>query len=260
MKLPTIKNVVWNKNILIIILVALLVATGIFGYRYYRNYQTILIEKTSMIDGLSGELKLEREKNGSLTAQVFTIQSENTDMILAIETKDIALKQLQEAIKRTESKNKELESIVSAQGIIIAEYKDSITNIVIGGDTINDTIFPIYQRDFALKNTFDKTDSTIWISGLVILGKSTFDLSLNVVNKYDVIVGRERKNIFKPWKAYAEITTFNPYDNVKMVRSYSKTKLKPKRFGLGASAGITYSAEKVRPYIGLGVNYNIIEF
>jgi len=87
-----------------------------------------------------------------------------------------------------------------------------------------------------------------------------FEMDINIENKYDVAIGRERKNMFSPWQSYADITTYNPYDNIKTIRSYGKQKMKPKRFGMGVSVGIGFAYEGISPYVGIGVNYNFIEF
>lgn len=35
---------------------------------------------------------------------------------------------------------------------------------------------------------------------------------------------------------------------------------KPKRFGIGVQGGVTYTGNKIQPYIGVGISYNFITF
>lgn len=256
------KNTISSPLIkVIIVLVLLLIGVGYFGYNYYGKYISEVKSRTSLVNGLNGELKIERNKNGSLTATIATMDLTNKNMLLDIKSKDDAIIQLQNIIKRKDKINKDLNNAIAIQTEIFLRYKDSINeNKVIGDTTIGDTTFQTYERNFVLYNNYDSNDTTEWVFGNVILGKMIFEIELNIKNKYDVAIGRKRKNIFSPWQMYADITTYNPYDNITKVRSYSKQKMRPKRFGIGISAGVGFTYSGIGPYVGIGVNYNIIEF
>jgi len=250
-----------TEKIIIFVLILLLFGIGYFGYSYYNKYQSEVTSRTSLVNGLNGELEIERNKNGSLTAKISTIEISNTDMLLDIKSKDDNIIQLQNIIKQKDKINNRLDNALAVQTQLTLKYKDSLNkNIIIGDTTISDTTYPTYERNFALYNDYDKNDTTAWVFGNVILGKMIFEIELDIKNKYDVTIGRERKNMFSPWQMYADITTYNPYDNITNIRSYSKQKIKPKRFGVGVSVGVGFAYEGISPYVGVGINYNFIEF
>ena len=250
----------YEKKI-IIVLVLLLIGIGYFGYNYYGKYISEVKSRTSLISGLNGKLEIERNKNGSLTAKIATMELSDADMLLDIKSKDESIIQLQNIIKQKNKLNKKLDDALALQTQIYIDFKDSVnTNQVIGDTTIGDTTFQTYKRNFALYNDFDSNDTTAWVFGSVTLGKMIFEMDLNIKNKYDVSIGRERKNMFSPWQMFADITTYNPYDNITKVRSYSKQKMRPKRFGVGVTVGGGFVNGGFGPFIGIGVNYNFIEF
>lgn len=256
-----LKNIVLSKNTIILILLALMMVMGYFGYTYYGKFQSELASKTSLITGLTDDVSVERQKNGSLTATIRTIEGKEADMLLDINSKDETIQQLQNIIKTKDKRNNRLESALAIQSGLVAQYRDSLTNNnIVGGEMVGDTMYPTYERSFALMNEYDDKDSTKWVSGLVLLGKSDFSLDLEIVNKFDVSISRTRKNIFSKWEMYADVTTHNPYSNIKTVRSFSKQKIKPKRFGVGPSIGVGWANGGFGAYVGIGVNFNIIEF
>jgi len=250
-----------TEKIVIIILVLLLIGIGYFGYSYYGKYISEVKSRTSLINGLNGELDIERNKNGSLTAKISTMEINNINMLLDIQSKDESIIQLQNIIKEKNKLNKKLDDALAIQTELFLKYVDSVNkNKVIDNVTIGDTTYQTYERSFILYNNYDQKDTTAWVFGNIVLGKMLFEIDLNIKNKYDVSIGRERKNIFSPWEMYADITTYNPYDNITKVRSYSKQKMRPKRFGIGVTAGIGFTYGGIGPFVGIGINYNFIEF
>jgi len=250
-----------NKNIVIIVLAALLMAVGYFGYSYWKKYRMEVESTTSLVNGLSDSLTTERNKNGSQTARINSIVAQNEDLLLSINTKDESIIQLQNLVREKNNRNNQLEDALALKTNLLLQYMDSLDNMVIGSVIINDTIYYTYEKNFKLYNEYDDKDTIVWVFGNVILGKMLFEVSLDIKNRYDVTIGRERKNVFKRWESYADITTYNPYDNVSHFRSYSKQKIKPKRFGIGFSVGYAFILNgALSPYIGVGVNYNLIEF
>jgi len=85
-------------------------------------------------------------------------------------------------------------------------------------------------------------------------------LNLKVKNRYDIVIGFEKTKMFKPKKPYVIVTNHNPYSMTKDLRTYQVKGYEPKRFGIGLNAGYGIGLDlKPQPYIGVGLNFNIIE-
>ncbi|MBC8147588.1 MAG: hypothetical protein H8E98_06340, partial [Bacteroidetes bacterium] len=116
--------------------------------------------------------------------------------------------------------------------------------------------YPIYNRNIDM---FDD-----WITGDIKLGYSVFDINIKTKSEYEIVIGRERKNIFSRYKSYAQVTNLNPYDYTETMRVYSKSEPKKDRFNIsifvGYGAGVHKSTVILTPLLGIGVGYRLISF
>ena len=60
-------------------------------------------------------------------------------------------------------------------------------------------------------------------------------------------------------KNIVKITNQNPYTKIGEIESITFDK-KPKYFGIGFNAGYGISKNGLSPYIGVGINYNLLKF
>lgn len=102
----------------------------------------------------------------------------------------------------------------------------------------------------------------------ILVEKVTVDTLYSVDTVKTAVYVPIQRYIFSDSLYRAEITGYNV--NLDKMEVYGKTtekiitypavKPRPKRFGIGISAGYGYSGGTFRPYIGVGISYNIITF
>ena len=123
----------------------------------------------------------------------------------------------------------------------------------IGGDTL---IFSKSVLLDTLKNN--------WIDATYGFNKGFSYLDLKVKNEYELTIGYEGGNLFKRGIPYAIVKNRNPYTVTTDLRVYQVSVPKPKRYGISLQTGfgglynINTKTLGYGPYVGLGVNYNIL--
>ena len=60
--------------------------------------------------------------------------------------------------------------------------------------------------------------------------------------------------------AYLEEIRVYPKETIKYITTTEKVYQKPKKWGLGISAGYCFTGNSFKPYVGVGVTYNIIQW
>lgn len=184
-----------------------------------------LIALESKVKETTNKLKEKSFKNKAL-------YSTNTDLIANIKTKDKDLKRLQKLVKKYK---KDLED----KGGSVTVFTD--TNII-NKTVIVDT------------NSFIYKDNWINLSGTI---NDSLTFNLSTVNKYSIVIGREKTGWFKS-KPYVEVTNQNPYSRVTSLKTY-KVEQNEKKFNFGISAGygiIFNNGIKTGPGVNVGINYN----
>ena len=123
--------------------------------------------------------------------------------------------------------------------------------IVVIHDTLNNK-----QNCLLLPFTFSKKDRWMALAG-TFGNEAKLDITLKINTSLDIwAVQKKRKDT-----PSVVVTTDNPYLSVIGVKSIKLDVPKEKRFGIGVSAGygIT-SAFQASPFLGVGLNYNVIRF
>ena len=201
-----------------------------------------------------------RNDKGQLETKTRVLETGNLELLEMLGKNDEVIKELSDVIDKHSGRNKELQSALIIKNHILAQYRDSLNNSVTNYVTINDTMYPTYERDFNLYNRYNSDDTVAWVYGRVLLGKIDFDILIHTVNEYNVVIGRERKNMFSGWQSYALITNKNPYDNTEKVRVYNKGKADKKRFVIAGVIGGGFGNDGMTPFIGIAFGVKLIEF
>jgi len=216
---------------------------------------------SNLATAYSDTIQQERNDKGQLVSKVSVLETGNLELLTMLGEKDSHVRDLTIVIDEYSGKNKRLNAALVIYNQTIAQYKDSLSNNqIVDTLIIGDSIFYTYQKDFQLTNIYDKTDSTIWIRGRVLLGKKDFDIALGITNEYNVVIGRERKNIFSKWKPYAELTNKNPFDLTEDIKVYQKGKIKRKNWVVVGGVGYGFTNEGLSPVISISIGYKLIEF
>jgi len=227
--------------ILIGIIILLLIGGG-YVANTYREKANIA---ENLNESLNGKLVITKDKLGVETAKRQVIETASAKDFLALKDGLDALTiDLQQVVKD----NKKLLKGQGSATIVEGETKvDKSTNTYITYDNDSNAI---YKSEF-------KDD---WINYKIMATKDTVLLDYKQTNQFSVVVGSERQGLFKPKKPYVIIKDKNPYNNIVDVRTYQVKAPKDKKLGIGVSTGYSINSNfQIAPFIGVGLNYNIIE-
>ena len=196
-------------------------------------------EKQQFITSLSDSLSYYKGKYNIFLSKVIT-DTINTPLLSELNSKDKKIQELQELLEKC----KNLHLITAFGGK--AEIKEVFKTDTI---VVNDTLLPMYRTDFQLYGGTNK----LHIYGTVRMKKDTTALEIHLIDRFKVVTHKEKN------KLILDISNENPYSVTEAQRTVVNLP-KQKKFGLGVNAGYGISKNGLSPYIGLGVNYNIIEF
>ena len=248
------------KTAIISVVIGLLIG-AIISLTIYFSMQNNYKELENLYTAANDTLVITRNDLNQEVAKTSVLEARNEKTILELQIKDKDIIHLQNVIRNEKSINKQLEQAIILKNGIIATYQDSLHNTISGYQSIIDSLgnvvqYPIYNRNIDM---FDD-----WITGYIKLGYSVFDINIKTKSEYEIVIGRERKNIFSRYKSYAQVTNLNPYDYTETIRVYSKSEPKKDRFNIsifvGYGAGVHKSTVILTPLLGIGVGYRLISF
>lgn len=219
-----------NKNIFSWLVLIFAIIIVVFCVKACNN--NIRKENSKIIESLNDSISYYRDVEGILHSKISVIED---DYFLKLKLKDKEIVELQDLVKKY--KNVKSATIIKTETKIV----EKIVNKTVL-DTISNT--PIYESSFNLKD---------YIWGNIVAKKDTTDIKINIKNDFNIVTYKERG------KLVLDVSDKNPYSVTKVQRNYINLP-KQKKFGLGVNAGYGISKSGLSPYIGLGVNYNLINF
>lgn len=216
-------------NILNIILTIIFIILFIFVVRRCNIHFN---EYDNMVDYTKDSLQYYKDNYNVLHSRISIIEADN---FTKIKSKDKDIQELQELVKKY--KNIQAATVIKTETKIVEKI-------------VNKPIFDTISRETAYYSKFD-LDGFVW--GEIIAKKDSTDLILNIRNDFNIV------SHYDKGKLVLDVSDKNPYTVTKSQRSYINLP-KQKRWGLGINAGYGVSKSGLSPYIGLGVNYNLINF
>lgn len=110
------------------------------------------------------------------------------------------------------------------------------------------------QKAIRLPFEFNKTDKWMSLKGRFNEeGKLGIDLSMGI--EVNAVSGIDKNK-----KPILNLYTDNPYLRTISIASYKTDVPKPKKYGIGVSAGYAICRSGLSPFVGVGLSYNIISF
>lgn len=230
----------WTINIVLIAIILLL------GW-FHSCEVSKLKEENNLFKGINDTLEIIRNKDSSQTAKISLLQSSNVSAYLALENLEGINKQLQDELKKEKSKVKNGGSLA----IINSEttFSSTIPTNSVVTSKINgcDSIFEASNKD------------TTWVKWNTIAKRQNTTIVLKVKDNYKVVIGSEKIGFLKR-KPIAEVTSYNPYSNIKSMRAIEvKDERSDRLLSLSVQAGYGFTLKGVGPYLGCGISLNIIE-
>lgn len=209
-------------------------------------------DKVKLYEHLNDTTTFYKNKYNQQVARNTVLESRSAKTFLAIETKDKEILALQQLVK---DYKKQLKSGGSATNFTTGTTINNTTGTFVVVDTFsiikNDTVhhYPIYATEFENE----------WIHYNIDASKDSIGLKLQTTDKYSVVIGEERPKMFKKKVAFVDVISESPYTKVKSVKTYKvDDKRKPTRVSLGVQGGYGLTIYGATPYIGLGVQFNLL--
>ena len=196
------------------------------------SYKQKEIDTRKLIAQLNDSLVSYRDKEGKMISKISSIEVDNMSFFKQLQVKDKTIKELQNLVKKSTL----TASIVKTETKIDTVIKTKVVKY--GEEDI------MFETDFNLKD---------WVWGTISMDKDTTAMALFIRNQYDITLSKEKDG------TYINVINHNPFSVTKEIRSVYKLP-KPKKFGVGISAGYGVTAQGLSPYIGVGINYNLINF
>lgn len=212
----------------IFIIAAILSYITFFSYTVYkdRNYSS------SRIESLTDSIQYYKDNYNVLHSKISIIEADN---FTKINSKDKDIQELQELVKRY--KNVQAATVIKTETKVVEKI-------------VNKPVLETISKETAYYSKFD-LEGFVW--GEIIAKKDSTDLILNIRNDFNIVSHYEKG------KLVLDVSDKNPYSITKSQRSYINLP-KQKKWGLGISAGYGANKNGLSPYIGLGVNYNLLSF
>jgi hypothetical protein len=215
----------------------------------------------------------------STTVEMAALQMETAKQFIDLKIKDSQIVDLQKMVSEYKNKLKAGSSVTNTT--VKTEINKTTPNDTIGS---SDIIFSIDSNHYNRNNLvihgnniipfvlgynkkvpfadvinynpyFESRYSDKWIDYDIKTYVDSTNFKLSIINKYAIVLGYNKKVPF------ADVINYNPYSKVTVLRTFQVSVPKQKSWGIGFSTGIGLSYDlRPRPYIGVGVNYNIIKF
>lgn len=252
-----LRNKIRNRilKLLLPIVIVILIFTI---FKNCKNEQYKEFETNNIIKSLNDDLEYYKNQNNQLVSKISVIETEKQETFLNIESKDKEILKLQKLLRDNKNANviTRIETLTIVDTTFVTETQfinfDEKYQGWIKGSTFSK---PIYEKDGTVKK---------------------FDWFINLTIKDEVEIVHKRDSL---GRMYVEASNLNPYSNMKKVRSYYKTQQpisllpnlsksissknnsKTKSFSIGPniSYGVNHKGEFL-PYIGVGIQYNLIKF
>lgn len=218
-----------NNIIYIIFIIAVILSyITFFSYTVYkdRNYSS------SRIESLTDSIQYYKDSYNVLHSKISIIEADN---FTKINSKDKDIQELQQLVKRY--KNVQAATVIKTETKVVEKI-------------VNKPVLDTISKETAYYSKFD-LEGFVW--GEIIAKKDSTDLILNIRNDFNIVSHYEKG------KLVLDVSDKNPYSITKSQRSYINLP-KQKKWGLGISAGYGANKNGLSPYIGLGVNYNLLSF
>lgn len=236
------KNISRDKKIIIALIVAVVLLLGLLRWQYSKT-----VEAEEIAEAVADTLDVKKNKDGQETASIKVIQAEREIALMKLQAKDTIIHWLQETVK---------------------EYRGALNTAIVlrnqtgskgstGTTIIRDTVR--VGNETRIADFYETKWSNKWEEGYILARPDSIFRDIKVKNDYQITLGEVRNGWFKPKEYEVQVLNLNPNTATQELRSF-QIKSKPKRISIGLQAGYGYGLLdlKPQPYVGLGVQFNLI--
>lgn len=212
---------------------------------YQKNNQYQELE--GLVQTTTEELQLSKNERGELVAKIGSFETQRTKDFVNFATRDSLTLELQKEVKEMSKYLKKQGSVtqVNTEGNIETSTETEV-EVTPEGD-------PIYKSKFNLDG---------WVFGNSVATKDSTYYNISYKDKYSIVIGIEPTGFLGlgKGKPFGQVTSSNPYNTVKTLKTYQVGIPKTKRWSVGPSAGLQYYESSFKPYVGVGITFGLIQF
>lgn len=234
--------------------IVILLGVAILLFSLLNEKRSDYKEQVELYNSITDTLRVYKNKDSLNVAKIQVMQTDKESDFLKIKNLTGTNLELQNLIRNKDKKIKDLNTALIHKDETV--YIDTLRMYYpIGGDTI------IFSQSILLDTVNNK-----WINAKYGFNRGLSYLDLRVYNEYQITIGYEGGNLFRKGTPYGIVTNMNPYTSTKDMRVYQVSVPKQKRMGISFQTGFggVYDMKNSNisygPYIGLGLNYNIIKW
>jgi len=227
------KNIIKRSYKYFIIIIILLIFL-FFSHLNFFNYKSINLKN---LEALNQKITYYKNKEGQEIAAKISLQGEKNALKLLVISLNDSTKQLNKIIKTFKNVSAAIQTktILKIDSIEIPYY-------IKGND---------FNKPFEIKKEFYSFSGNSTNLGLFIN-------SIIIPNKQSIVIGDKKTSFFKN-KYQINVINSNPYIKTTNLESFVY-KEKKKRFGIGLQFGYGINSLRLSPYLGIGLNYSLIQF
>lgn len=231
-----------DKKIIIALIVSIVVLLGLLRWQSTKTKEAV-----DLTNAVADELEVSKNKLGQETASIKVLQAENEKALLKLEAKDSVIIWLQRAVKEYKG----------AVNTAIVLRNQSQSKGATETEVIRDTV--IINGETKIADFYETKWSNKWEDGYILARPDSIYRDIKVKNDYQITLGSVKNGWFKPKEYEVQILNLNPNTTTKELRSF-QVKQQPKRIAIGLQAGYGLGLLdfKTQPYVGVGIQYNII--
>ena len=231
-----------NKKIIIALIVTVVVLLGLLRWQYSRT-----VEAEEIAEAVADTMDVNRNKEGQETASIKVIQAEREIALMKLEAKDTIIHWLQETVKEYRG----------ALNTAIVLRNQTASKGYTGTTVIRDTV--TINGETKIADFYETKWSNKWEEGYILARPDSIFRNIKVKNDYQITLGGVSNGWFKPKEYEVQVLNLNPNTSTRELRSFQVTN-KPKRISIGLQAGYGLGLLdfKPQPYVGLGVQFNLI--
>lgn len=212
-----------------------------------------LVNQTNLVNNLNDSLKTWVDESGNHRAKMEILEATSIKNFTTIKNQSSEIQRLQNLVTKNKNtiKNSGSATIISTEGSI------STTVPTIPSDTSKTKCSEshIYASNFNLKG---------WVKGNIVARKDSTSISLKYRDSIDVVLGEEKTGFLGlgKKKPFADLTSYNPYTEVKTFRTFQVKQKPVKKFGIGPTFSYGFGTGSLKPqfFVGIGGQYNLINF
>lgn len=223
-----------NKHKIEILLSIALLVCGVFLYRSCTETRQLKKQQTANIIALTDTIKVYKGKHGEAVHKKNILQGD-------LNTLKLANRELYDKVKSM--KVKKVTEVVEVKSIIENEVHDTLWRVQ------RDTVYNTITKYFAFNNKYRILEGNVAVSDTTIGVAITSD---KVYVDYTMAISQGK----------VHLTSDNPYVKFNEIKGISLPKPKTKRWGIGPTVGYGFDISKksFSPFIGISLNYSIINW